>query len=87
MHIWVPSLSCTYKPISDFKELPDNVRSIVWIVQKPPYYDSYDNILDAGHWKGELVYKIKSDQYYIEMYNRATYTRKMNRMRRPGKRN
>lgn len=80
----MPSLSCIHKPITDFKELPDNVRSIVWTVQKPRYYDSYGNILDAGNWRGELVYKIKSDQYYIEIYNSFTYTRKMNIVKSSG---
>jgi len=36
-----------------------------------PHCDSYDNILDAGRLGDELVYKIKSDQYYIEIYNSA----------------
>jgi hypothetical protein len=34
-----------------------------------------------------LVYKIKSDQYYIEIYNSVTYTRKMSRAKRSGDRN
>lgn len=43
IHIWVPPLFYIYKPISDFKELPDNARPIVCI----RYYDSYDNVLDG----------------------------------------
>ena len=47
-----------------------------------PHCDSYDNILDAGRLGDELVYKIKSDQYYIEIYNSVTYKLEVNRLKR-----
>lgn len=49
-----------------------------------PHCDSYDNILTAGRLGDELVYKIKSDQCCIEIYNSVTCTVKASGVKKKG---